>query len=45
MYLNGLSKPLQGVLQLLAKKIKSVSSSVIKHTVNQHFEAEGCNAD
>jgi len=45
MYLNGLSKPLQGVLQLLAKKIKSASFLFVKNAVNQYFKAEVCNAD
>jgi len=45
MYLNGLCKPLQEVLQILAKKIDSVSYNFIKYIVNQALKKEGYHAD
>lgn len=45
MYLNGLCKPLQGVLQLLAKKINSVSYQFLKNTVSQDLKKENYDAD
>ena len=45
MYLNGLCKPLQGVLVLLAKKINSVSYQCFQSTVNQYLKKEVCDAD
>lgn len=45
MYLNGLCKPLQGVLLLLAKKINSVSYQYSQNPVNQYLKKEVCDAD
>ena len=45
MYLNGLCKPLQEVLQIPAKKIDSVYYNLIKNTVNQLLKKEGYHAD
>lgn len=45
MYLNGLCKPLQEVLQIHAKKINFSSFYFSQYIVYQLVKMEGCNAN